>query len=186
MKCPTETKTAEGQNVTLHNNHLSIAILIERIENPLDLFCVRCLIFTACRGQCGHEFIKTHFSIPVCIDSGYNFVNGSVCQHSTFASREEQGVHPSCVALLAATLNQIRRAIALSEGPRAADSVRSFGLQQNMFASFISLVCSQSRNKAKIPFNVCSRLVRISLGPHFVCAYDQHTNTLLRCAAVNI
>ena len=109
-----------------------------------------------------------------------------MAKHSTFASREEQGVHPSCVALLAATLNRIRRAIALSEGPRATDSVRSFGLQRNMFASFISPVCSQARNKAKIPFNVCSRLVRIPLGLRWACAYDQHTNTLLRCAAVKI
>ena len=52
-----------------------------------------------------------------------------MAKHSSFASREEQGVHPSCVALLADTLNRIRRAIALSEGPRATDSVRSFGLQ---------------------------------------------------------
>ena len=105
-------------------------------------------------------------------------------KHSIFASHGEQGVHPSCVALLAATLNRIRRAIALSEGPRATDSVRSFGLQRNMFASFISPVCSQARNKAKIPFNVCSRLVRILLGLFWACAYDQHTNTLLRCAIV--
>ena len=103
-------------------------------------------------------------------------------KHSTFASREEQGVHPSCVALLAATLNQIRRAIALSEGPRATDSVRSFELQRNMFVVFISPVCAQARNKAKIPFNVCSRLVRILLRLFLVCAYDQHTITLLRCA----
>jgi hypothetical protein len=104
-----------------------------------------------------------------------------MAKHSIFASREEQGVHPSCVALLAATLNRIRRAIALSEGPRATDSVRSFGLQRNMFASFISPVCSQARNKAKIPFNVCSRLVRIPLGLRWVCAYEPHTSTVLRC-----
>ena len=109
-----------------------------------------------------------------------------MAKHSTFASREEQGVHPSCVALLAATLNRIRRAIALSEGPRATDSVRSFGLQRNMFASFISPVCSQARNKAKIPFNVCSRLVRIPLELRWICAYEPHTSTVLRCAAVKI
>ena len=104
-----------------------------------------------------------------------------MAKHSTFASREEQGVHPSCVALLAATLNRIRRAIALSEGPRATDSVRSFGLQRNMFASFISPVCSQARNKAKIQKHVCSRLVRIPPGLRRVCAYEPHINTLPRC-----
>ena len=107
-----------------------------------------------------------------------------MAKHSTFASREEQGVHPSCVALLAATLNRIRRAIALSEGPRATDSVRSFGLQRNMFASFISPVCSQARNKAKIPFNVCSRLVRTRTGITRGFAYDYKTNTLRRCVSV--
>ena len=105
-----------------------------------------------------------------------------MAKHSTFASHGEQGVHPSCVALLAATLNRIRRAIALSEGPRATDSVRSFGLQRNMFASLISPVCSQARDKAKLDSHVCSRLVRILLRLFLVCAYDQHTNTLLRCA----
>jgi hypothetical protein len=105
-----------------------------------------------------------------------------MAKHSTFASREEQGVHPSCVALLADTLNRIRRAIALSEGPRATDSVRSFGLQRNMFASFISPVCSQARNKAKIQSHVCSKLVRILLELFWICAHEQHTSTLHRCA----
>ena len=109
-----------------------------------------------------------------------------MAKHSIFASREEQGVHPSCVALLAATLNRIRRAIALSEGPRATDSVRSFGLQRNMFASLISPVGSQARNKAKILFNVCSRLVRIPLRRRLVCAYEPHTSTVLRCAITNL
>ena len=85
-------------------------------------------------------------------------------------------------ALLAAILNEIRSAIALSEGSRATDLVRSFGLQRNMFVSLISPVCLQARDKAKVESHLCSRLVRILLGLFLVCAHDQHTNTLLRCA----
>ena len=104
-----------------------------------------------------------------------------MAKHSTFASLENKAFILLVWALLAATLNQIRRAIALSEGPRATDSVRSFGLQRNMFASFISPVCSQARNKAKIQKHVCSRLVRIPPGLRRVCAYEPHINTLPRC-----
>ena len=105
-----------------------------------------------------------------------------MAKHSTFASLENKAFILLVWALLAATLNRIRRAIALSEGPRATDSVRSFGLQRNMFVVFISPVCSQARNKAKIQSHVCSRLVRIPLELRWICAYEPRTSTVLRCA----